>query len=449
MVLGSLAAAAPATNNALTTRSSEKTKKTLIIFGDSLSDIGSGWTRMNYDANYQPAPWFMGRYSSGFVWNEWAADELNMTLANFAYGGATSNNTWVNGTVPSIADQLHMYEVQRDAKRFQKPEENIAAIEIGANDIFNSVKKLAIASDKKVEAFATNLTNNVVAAMDKLKGFGLTNFLVFNVAPIEITPKVVELHLSKMVKPVITTINEAYSKAVTEYRQKNKGITVTLVDTSYLTKTIAENLLEDLNIKYANASCINTKKGKTIYCTNPDEYFFMDMVHPTRVPHRLIGYVVAKIIQNPSYNATVDDMRSMIKEHNIRDVYDAVNVVEFQADGKYANIDTQIAAQATRALSSDALTENGAATPYSLDGDASKIDNSAYINNLLEGELDGSFDISSLMDVYATASATDSDDSDDDTLDSKKKTSNKDNSAVSMASMSLSALAIFALAALL
>ncbi|ORX67565.1 hypothetical protein DL89DRAFT_269363 [Linderina pennispora] len=383
-VLGSLAAAAP------------KTKKTLIIFGDSLSDIGSGWTRMNYDANYQPAPWFMGRYSSGF--------------ANFAYGGATSNNTWVNGTVPSIADQLHMYEVQRDAKRFQKPEENIAAIEIGANDIFNSVKKLAIASDKKVEAFATNLTNNVVAAMDKLKGFGLTNFLVFNVAPIEITPRVVELHLSKMVKPVITTINEAYSKAVTEYRQKNKGITVTLVDTSYLTKTIAENLLEDLNIK-----------ARLYIAQTPDEYFFMDMVHPTRVPHRLIGYVVAKIIQNPSYNATVDDMRSMIKEHNIRNVYDAVNVVEFQADGKYVNIDTQVAAQATRALSSDALTENGAATPYSLDGDASKIDNSAYINNLLEGELDGSFDISSLMDVYATASATDSDDSDDDTLDSKKK----------------------------
>ncbi|KAI8318857.1 hypothetical protein GQ54DRAFT_299798 [Martensiomyces pterosporus] len=364
----SAAAPAPATTSSSSPSPKGHRQKTLVVFGDSLSDIGSGWKLANFDSNYQPPPWFEGRFSSGFVWNEWTADDLNMTLANYAYGGATSDNSFVNGTVPSVADQVVMYGKQKDADRYVSPDEDVVAVEIGSNDIFHSVTMLAIADEATVSQFAKNLTSNIITAVDKLAGYGYKSFLVFNIPPIQITPMVVKMNLTSLVAPIVDGINSQYSNAVNAYKKDHPKLNVTLVDTSSLTATIAQNLLPDLNIKHNDTSCVVTdQKNHTTFCTNPDEYFFMDAVHPTRLPHRLIGYIVSKIIQDNTYKATVDDMREMIKAHRIRNAYEAVEVTEYQADGSIADINSQIKNQATRAESTAQMVNNGFATPYSLD----------------------------------------------------------------------------------
>ncbi|OMJ13366.1 Thermolabile hemolysin, partial [Smittium culicis] len=65
--------------------------KRLIVFGDSLSDIG------NVDRAKNVIPWVPGRFSNGPMWNEYLAYNNNYTLINYAYGGATCNNTFING----------------------------------------------------------------------------------------------------------------------------------------------------------------------------------------------------------------------------------------------------------------------------------------------------------------------------------------------------------------
>ncbi|KAJ1963177.1 hypothetical protein GGI12_002212 [Dipsacomyces acuminosporus] len=365
-MIAGLSAAAPAGTGSVASNKGQH-QKTLIVFGDSLSDIGSGWKRVNFDPNYKPPPWFQGRYSSGFVWNEWTADELNYTLANFAYGGATSNNSFVKSDVPSVADQIDMYSKQKAADRYASPEDDVVAIEIGSNDVMKDVKKLAFADKDGIEKFARNLTSDIISSVDRMVQFGYKSFLVFNLPPIHITPIVISLKLTSYVAPIVQTINDIYTDAVEQYKNSHSGLNITIVDTSYLASTIIGSLLPDLNIKYADKSCVTTDlKNQTKHCTNPDEFFFMDAIHPTRLPHRLIGYVVAKIIQDNSYNATVEDMRSLIKTRGIRNAYEPVKVTEYQANGDYADINSEIKDQATRSASKGEEINNGIATPYSL-----------------------------------------------------------------------------------
>jgi len=66
-------------------------------FGDSTCDNGNGtYTLLNH--TYPPSPpYYNGRFSNGPVFMEYLSNILNATLYDYAYGGATSDNTYVTG----------------------------------------------------------------------------------------------------------------------------------------------------------------------------------------------------------------------------------------------------------------------------------------------------------------------------------------------------------------
>lgn len=114
--------------------------KSLIIFGDSYSDVGNTYTLTNGTGI---SPWSFGgsRYSDGRVWNEYMAQYFNMSLPmpsstsnpnpnNYAWGGATTNNNYIpsessyaNVAVPGVNDQVDTY-IQDQQRRRKRSENN-------------------------------------------------------------------------------------------------------------------------------------------------------------------------------------------------------------------------------------------------------------------------------------------------------------------------------------
>src|SRR6185369_7310765 len=74
---------------------------TIIIkaFGDSTCDNGNGtYTYLNH--TYPPSPpYYNGRFSNGPVWVEYLSNLLNTALYDYAWGGATVDNTYVTGKI--------------------------------------------------------------------------------------------------------------------------------------------------------------------------------------------------------------------------------------------------------------------------------------------------------------------------------------------------------------
>jgi outer membrane lipase/esterase len=94
----------------------------IAVFGDSFSDVGN----IHHASNgTQPGIYsYNGRYSDGRVWIEYIQQFFNLPPLNasldggldFAYGGATVDNayinsfsTYLNANVPSVSEQITSY----------------------------------------------------------------------------------------------------------------------------------------------------------------------------------------------------------------------------------------------------------------------------------------------------------------------------------------------------
>src|SRR5437588_8056906 len=74
----------------------------LVVFGDSLSDNGNLFAL----TGFPPAPYYMGRFSNGPVWVEDLAQYLDVPLDDYAFGGANTDATNINGPFPGILAQI-------------------------------------------------------------------------------------------------------------------------------------------------------------------------------------------------------------------------------------------------------------------------------------------------------------------------------------------------------
>ncbi|KAJ2739050.1 hypothetical protein GGI20_006174, partial [Coemansia sp. BCRC 34301] len=157
---------------------------TLYIFGDSLSDVGT--LRQLTLGLVPPPPYWNGRFSSGPVWNEYLAKLLNYNLYNKAAGGATSDNRKSSLTdflpipmpikIPSTQDQINyfklinpLYSTLSTTRAF-----DIAVLEVGANDFFVQMFKLAT-NTMTVDSFVETLSNSVVGQLEQLRKIGFKN----------------------------------------------------------------------------------------------------------------------------------------------------------------------------------------------------------------------------------------------------------------------------------
>lgn len=238
----------------------------IYTFGDSLSDVGNLCPVPACTA----APYYPGRFSNGPVWVEELAAGLGFTLTasntggnDYAVGGATSSgvrNSQVPGYLTAnggVASSTALY-----------------VLLAGGNDGLGGGSPITAA-------------NNVVAAINNLKGAGAQNFLVGNLPDLSLTPA---RYGNAAAQLFSTTFNAALQSGLATIT----GVTIFGLDLyALVNETVANPGLYGFD--NVTTPCWD---GVTV-CATPNTYQYWDSVHPTAAAHARLADYALNVIPEP------------------------------------------------------------------------------------------------------------------------------------------------------
>ncbi|KAJ2892930.1 hypothetical protein IWW38_003038 [Coemansia aciculifera] len=329
-------------------------KPTLYIFGDSLSDVGT--LRQLTLGLIPPPPYWEGRFSSGPVWNEYLAKLLGYNLYNKAAGGATSDNSKSSLTdflpipmpikIPSTQDQINFFKIINPLYSTLSSTRSldIAVLEVGANDFFVQMFKLAT-NTMTVDSFVETLSNTVINQLDQLRKIGFKNIVVPNLAAIQYTPMASLLNMQAMANATVTQYNNVLSTKAQAWAAKNAkdlgffsiadigGFVSLTVNSPAITTALG---LEDVKTSCVGGNVLNLVQAEDkllallqlvldakddLLCSDPSKNYFFDPVHPAERVQRLFGYygkeVMAAMVQGTTYDLNEANILSIISKYNL------------------------------------------------------------------------------------------------------------------------------------
>ncbi|KAI9594603.1 GDSL lipase/esterase [Syncephalis fuscata] len=267
----------------------------LFVFGNSVSDNGNVF-KLTKGKAPNPDMYFKGRYSNGPVWSEKLSARLRVPMANYAFGGATTDNALVPGysseakiVVPSVKEQIQFYIKQKNL--YSEPVlRSLYAIEIANNDYINMAGPNVAANTTLING----AVNNIIKTIDTLRSdVGARMFLVFGVAALESTPYFLAqpAEVQKAASDVSQAHNKQLRSKISEYQKQYPNIEIYYFGfRDYMLKAISNKKKYGLN--NVNTPCLSSD-GKS-RCSTPDKYFYWDFFHPTTATHRLLMEDVLK-----------------------------------------------------------------------------------------------------------------------------------------------------------
>lgn len=243
----------------------------IIIFGDSLSDIGN-----------------VDRYTNGSVWLEILAQKCQLPNlecsklggSNFACGGAKSGNN-EDKDVLDVGNQINVYLNQNENKA---DPQSLYVIWIGGNDFLAKRNPL-------------DLIANIRQHMEILTKAGARNFLVPNLPSLTHAPRGKELvqsivtHLlnyfpKSFEKPLLAIVNRLLYVTTNLYNVKLKGMLSHIEHT----KSIQVYYLDTFNLfnkMFKNLEHFGFKEKTEL---------FYDPLHPSAKAHAAIGHAAHKVL---------------------------------------------------------------------------------------------------------------------------------------------------------
>ena len=159
--------------------------KSFLLFGDSLSVDGNDLEVFGEKIYWE------GRFSNGPLWDEYTSYLLNMTLVNYAFGGATSSNTGaINGTIgtqliPSFIDQIDAF--LKNNTKIAKPEDDIVAVDIGSNNFLDLISDPLVLVNNRT-GFIDQITSDTVKGLQTMADAGYRRFFVWNIPNLWLHP---------------------------------------------------------------------------------------------------------------------------------------------------------------------------------------------------------------------------------------------------------------------
>ena len=290
----------------------------IVVFGDSLSDTGNLFAYLISEGLpvFPPSPpYYNGRFSNGPVWVETLADGLGLTAltpsllggTNNAWGGAETGHGFSSQGTPNIGEQIVAFFNGGNAPS----DKHLYVIWAGSNDFYNA--DTPIEPDDLVKNMVQNISDHITAIANAAAPGTELKFLVANLPPLGQTARAQWLgqYISEMLNLLSLKFNADLSVELEEL-ETNLEIKIFRLDIFSLTQEI-------LTCPYAFGftNVINTARIPFIspgpppdftspddgIVENPDEYFFFDDIHPTRVLHTIVGNlalsVVSELIPEP------------------------------------------------------------------------------------------------------------------------------------------------------
>ena len=267
----------------------------IIVFGDSLSDMGNLYD-ITYDA-IPPFPYWEGHFSNGPVWVEQMAPRLNAASTlenNHAVGGAGTGQSNINEPrigmdLPGLQDEIDQFLSELDGPASA---DALYIVWAGPNDFFGDMSN----PDVVIQTAVTN----IVIAVAQLKGAGAEHIVVPNMFDLGQTPYAEMSNMTTELSVLSSYFNSALGTAIGAMLPD-----ITQIDVSSVLNDIVDH--PDL-YGFTNATdmCFD---GSSI-CGDPDQYLFWDSVHPTTKGHAVLAdmmfeKLMASELFAPSDTATV------------------------------------------------------------------------------------------------------------------------------------------------
>jgi phospholipase/lecithinase/hemolysin len=257
----------------------------LVIFGDSLSDVGNiaQATGGIYPGQY----YWNNRFSNGPVYAEALASGLGLPMVrstaggdNFAYGGAkTSGTGGLEGLfIRDIDEQVDQYL----AARTTDPN-SLFVVFAGSNDLVGGQTNVSIP------------VNNLAEDIGRLIADGARNFLVPNLPLLGYTPR---YNGSPTTLATYNTRTEQFNAALSTMldglEANNPALALHRFDTAALFNQALTNPAAFGFTNVTQSAAPGLQPGASSYNTNqiapnPNEYVFWDDLHPTAAVHAILA----------------------------------------------------------------------------------------------------------------------------------------------------------------
>ena len=157
-------------------------KNNLLVFGDSLSDMGNA---KNSILNVPDVPpYWQGRFSNGQVWIEYVSQSYGLTTTigsgtqpgdNRAFGGSQTGAGFSYLLLPNVGTQISNYLANVQSSI---PTNNVVSLWAGGNDFLYGT------------ANSDTIVTNMESHIRQLAGAGATEFIMPNLPPLEKTPEI-------------------------------------------------------------------------------------------------------------------------------------------------------------------------------------------------------------------------------------------------------------------
>ncbi|KAF0688704.1 Aste57867_19702 [Aphanomyces stellatus] len=264
----------------------------IVNFGDSTSDTGNGAIKLT-KGTIPSNVYFGGRFSNGPTYIEVASKLLNASLSSYAYGGATTDNSKIEGvlgrspswngplyTVPDVLQQVDLYLSEGDED--MDPSNILYTMWIGNNDASNNAAY-------KLNKTGTDIAASLYDVWNTLADNGAQNIVAF-VPPFG--------------TQFTTDFSIALQKNQRQLTQDRPDVNLGLFQLAPIYAAVLA-APQAFGFQHAepccsipNGSCVYQGKPNATVCAKPDTYPVWDAAsHPTAAMHRILGASFATFVQ--------------------------------------------------------------------------------------------------------------------------------------------------------
>ena len=268
---------------------SAQTYTRLVVFGDSLSDNGNLFAVTGGAAPASP-PYFQGRFSSGVVFTEllgfnagrYAAGAPVTGSINYAFGGSRTDTIATPG--PGMRSQLALYQGAGGVFGAR----DLVTVLGGANNIFQALPAAGASANPSgsIAPVSIAAAGDINFMVNTIAGAGAGTILVVNLPKLSLTPQFRNTPAAPLADFAVTTFNGALFTGLTTTAAARPGSNIILMDLFKIGDTIAGDP-QAFGVTNITDPCFN-QIAMTV-CSNPNDYFYFDGVHPTATGHRILA----------------------------------------------------------------------------------------------------------------------------------------------------------------
>jgi 3-phytase len=262
----------------------------LVVFGDSLSDVGNVFAATN--GAIPAPPYFNGRFSNGPIWVERLAERLHVAAPQpslqggfgYAFGGAETGTGFSPDGTLNLRTQVDFYFLAHVPAA-----SDLFVVWAGGNDIAN---RLANPTPPDTTPFVANVS----AAITALAAAGAGQFLVPNLPPLGSSPWARGEGYEAKGNALVSQFNAALTAELAQLRT-TLGVTIHELDAAGLFAAGMANPAA-FGLTNVTEAAYDAATGNVV--PNPQEYLFWDHIHPTATAHAYLGDYAAAAVPEPA-----------------------------------------------------------------------------------------------------------------------------------------------------